>query len=74
MTIPDKTIISTNQGLKVITVLPNHHIHYVQFKPGRDYGTEIEIQSGLTGNETLVENPTDSLKERMLVKTAFNKQ
>ena len=73
MTIPDKTIISTNKGLQTITVLPNHRLHYVPFKPGRDYGTEIEIQSGLNGNETLVENPTDSLKEGMLVKTSFSK-
>lgn len=70
MTIPDKTIISTNQGLKVITVLSDHKLHYVPIKPGRDWGTEIEILSGLTGNETLVENPSDSLKEGLFVKVA----
>ena len=73
MTIPDKTIISTNEGLKVITVQPNHRLHYVSIKPGRDWGTEIEVLSGLTENETLVENPSDSLKEGLLVKASSSK-
>jgi membrane fusion protein (multidrug efflux system) len=28
---------------------------------GRDFGTEVEIISGLTGNELIILNPLDSL-------------
>jgi multidrug efflux pump subunit AcrA (membrane-fusion protein) len=73
MTIPDNTIISTDEGLKVIVVKPDHHLKYVPIKPGRNYGKEVEIQSGLTGNETLVENPTDFLRPNQLVKIGSGK-
>lgn len=73
MTIPDNTILSTNDGLQVITVKPDKRLHYIKIKAGRDYGTEIEVQSGLTGNELLVTNPSDAMKENQPVKTAPGK-
>ncbi len=34
---------------------------------GRDYGTNVEISSGLQGNEQLVVNPTDDVAEGIKV-------
>jgi len=67
MTVADNTIMSTSKGLKVLS-LKNNRVHYIFIHPGRNYGSEVEIKSGLKGDETLVENPTDSLKEGQKVK------
>ena len=34
---------------------------------GRDFGTTIDVQSGLEGNETIVKQPTVSLQEGQVV-------
>ena len=38
-------------------------------KPGRDYGTELEILHGLQGGEEVVVDPGDAVKEGALVQT-----
>ena len=63
MTIPDNAVISTDEGLKVITVNSNNCFHYVSIKIGRDYGDVMEVKEGLKGDEILVRNPVDSMKE-----------
>jgi hypothetical protein len=37
---------------------------------GRDFGTEVEITSGLRGDERLISNPTDNLRENTAVQLA----
>jgi len=36
---------------------------------GRDYGTETEVIAGLRGDETVVVNPGDDVREGALVRT-----
>ena len=43
-------------------------IHFQPVVLGADYGTEAEVVSGLEGNETLVTNASDDLKEGTPVK------
>ena len=38
-------------------------VHYRKVKLGRDYGTQVEITSGLVPGEKVIVNPTDDLKE-----------
>ena len=38
-------------------------------KPGRDYGTVLEILDGLHGDEEVVVDPGDAVKEGALVQT-----
>ena len=38
-------------------------------KPGRDYGTVLEILEGLHGDEEVVVDPGDAVKEGALVQT-----
>jgi hypothetical protein len=44
-------------------------IHFVAVKPGRDYGTVLEILQGLRGDEEVVVDPGDAVKEGALVQT-----
>jgi hypothetical protein len=37
---------------------------------GRDLGTEVEVVAGLTGSETLVNNPPDDLRDGEAVHAA----
>jgi hypothetical protein len=42
-------------------------LHFQNVGLGRDFGTAIDIQSGLQGNETIVKQPTVSLQEGQVV-------
>ena len=67
--VPAGVVIFDAQGTRIITVTPDNKLHFVGVKVGRDYGTEVEILDGLTGQETLVATPSDALTEGETVKT-----
>ena len=46
-------------------------VHFIRVKQGKDFGDRIEILEGLKGNELLITNLTDELKDGKKVK--FNK-
>lgn len=52
----------------VVEVRPDSTIHFIKVKQGRDLGDKIEILDGLKGNEKLITNITDELKEGQKVK------
>ncbi|MBN3891447.1 MAG: efflux RND transporter periplasmic adaptor subunit [Nostoc sp. JL31] len=56
--VPDSVLVVNAGGTQVATVTKDHTVHYQKVAVGRDYGTEIEITSGLTGNESLIATPT----------------
>jgi multidrug efflux pump subunit AcrA (membrane-fusion protein) len=45
-------------------------VHFQKVQPGRDYGIDLEILSGLRGNEEVAVNPGDSVKEGVIVRPA----
>jgi hypothetical protein len=45
-------------------------VHLQPVKLGRNFGEAVEVLEGLTGNETLVLNPSDSLAEGDKVQVA----
>ncbi len=55
------------QGTRVATVGAGNTLHFQTVVLGRDFGTSIDIQSGLEGNETIVKQPTVSLQEGQVV-------
>jgi len=61
--IPGSVLISNAQGTRVAQVTPDGRVHLVAVQAGRDLGTEVEILSGLSGPEDLVNNPPDNLAE-----------
>ncbi|MEH2350195.1 MAG: efflux RND transporter periplasmic adaptor subunit [Nostoc sp.] len=56
--VPDSVLVIDAKGTQVATITKNQTVHYQKVAVGRDYGTELEITSGLTGNESLIANPT----------------
>lgn len=67
--LPATALLFRTQGLMVAIVKDGR----VRFKPviaGRDFGTEVEILSGLDGKDEVVLNPPDALADGMEVKQA----
>ncbi|HTC64897.1 MAG TPA: efflux RND transporter periplasmic adaptor subunit [Candidatus Saccharimonadales bacterium] len=69
-TIPVNTTIFKSAGLQVATVQDGKKIKLIPVTPGRDFGTDIEIVAGLSGNESVVLNPSDSLSDGTQVQIA----
>lgn len=49
-------------------------MEYQKVEIGRDYGTEVEITSGLGGQELLLANPTYNIQEGTKVQAVALKQ
>lgn len=47
----------------VAEVKPDSTIHFIKVKQGRDFGEKVEILEGLKGDEKLITNINDNLKE-----------
>lgn len=56
--VPDSALVINSSGTQVATVTSNNTVHYQKVELGRDFGTEVEVASGLRGNELLVATPT----------------
>ncbi len=72
--IPSNTLTIDASGSRVDVVDSGPKLKFTPVKIGRDFGTEVEIVSGLTGNEQLVTNPTDDLKDGQAVKILASKE
>lgn len=63
--LPVNTLLFRSEGLRVASVADGQNgIKQAQLLPitiGHDYGSEVEIVSGLTGNEAIIVNPPDSI-------------
>ena len=68
--LPANTVLFRSAGLQVAAVDGDHHIHLKSIVQGRDFGTTIEVLSGLGPNETVVLNPPDSITDGALVHVA----
>jgi RND family efflux transporter MFP subunit len=56
-------------GLKV-AVVEGDHVRLAPVRLGRDFGAEVEIAEGLAGGETVVVNPSASLRDGSAVRLA----
>lgn len=59
--LPVNTLLFRSDGMQVAALKDDAHIVLVPVTLGRDFGTEVEVLSGLNGDESLVVNPPDSL-------------
>jgi RND family efflux transporter MFP subunit len=66
--VPANALVTRSEGTMVAIVGADQTVHYQKVTLGRDYGTEVEIVSGLEGAEQLVVNPTDEVAEGIRVK------
>jgi len=65
--IPATALIFNADGTQVMQVGPDGKLHLQKVIVGRDFGDVIEIQAGLSGSETIVEQPDVSLQDGQVV-------
>jgi RND family efflux transporter MFP subunit len=68
LVLPVNTLMFRSEGLKVAVVRDGDRVSLVPVTMGRDFGTEAEIATGLTGDERVVANPPDSLSDGQIVR------
>jgi len=66
--LPANAVLFRAQGLLVAAVGGDHHVHLKRIVEGRDFGTSIEILSGIDAADDIVINPPDSITDGALVR------
>jgi len=61
--IPSDALIVRAEGTEVALVRPDHTVHFQKIKVGRDYGASLEVVSGLEAGNSLITNPSDTVRE-----------
>jgi multidrug efflux system membrane fusion protein len=72
--VPSNALVIRADGPQVAMVRQDQTVRYQKVKVERDYGTEVEISSGLDGDESLVVNPTNDLQEGAQVRVLAAQQ
>ena len=65
--VPATAVIFNALGTRVAIVGPGNKLHFQAVVLGRDFGTTIDVQAGLQGDELVVTQPTVSLQEGQAV-------
>jgi len=63
LTVPMNVMLFRAEGPQVAVVDADHRVRLRKLNIGRDYGATIEVLDGLTVNDQIVVNPSDSLQE-----------
>jgi len=66
--IPATALVIRAEGPQVAVVRADHTVHFRKVELGRDLGTTVEVVSGLKGDERLIVNIPDGLKEGITVR------
>jgi RND family efflux transporter MFP subunit len=62
MTLPSNALLFRAEGLRA-GVVRNGHVNLVPVQIGHDYGAKVEITAGLTTQDRVILNPSDSLAQ-----------
>lgn len=73
VTVPSNTLLFRAEGLRV-GVVRNDRVELVPVTIGHDYGNSVEITSGLTPEDAVILDPSDSLTSGTEVHTQFAKK
>lgn len=65
--LPADALLLPKEGPQVAVVGGDRRVHFQPVTVGRDYGAEIEIDSGLREGDVVVLNPTDAVREGVVV-------
>jgi membrane fusion protein, multidrug efflux system len=68
--LPVNTLLYRPEGVQVATVDAQNKVALKTIQLGRDFGTQIEVASGLAGNESIILNPSDSIADGEPVRVA----
>jgi RND family efflux transporter MFP subunit len=67
LSLPVNALLFRAEGLRAVVVDASHRVHLRPLTIGRDYGTSLEVLSGLSADDWIVLNPPDSLDEGQVV-------
>ncbi len=70
VTIPVNAMLFRRQGAQVAVVDANGKVQLRHITIGRDYGTTLEIVGGVSVNDRVIVNPSDSIEDGQQVKVA----
>jgi len=70
LTVPDTALLFRAQGLQVGILNPDNTVALRDIKVGRDFGTTIEVTSGVSPTDKIVNNPPDLLVSREAVRVS----
>jgi RND family efflux transporter MFP subunit len=65
--LPSDTLLVRPEGTQVAVLDSKNAVHFQPVIVGRDFGSEIEILSGLSGGQRVIANPNDSVQEGVKV-------
>ena len=65
--IPASSLLFRAQGTQVALVQDNGTVHIQDIQLGRDFGNSVEVVSGLTPDDSVIDNPSDSITGGTLV-------
>jgi RND family efflux transporter MFP subunit len=68
--LPANALLFRSAGLQVATVGPGNHVRLKSIVPGRDFGSSIEVLSGIAAEDNVIVNPPDSLIDGAAVRIA----
>ena len=68
--LPANTVLFRSEGLQVATVDAGQHVKLKSIVQGRDFGSTIEVLSGIGTEDRVVVNPPDSLVDGATVRIA----
>lgn len=68
--LPVNAFLFRTEGIQIAMVKADGHAVLSSVALGRDFGTKLEVLSGLHGEETVIVNPPDSLQSGQAVKMA----
>jgi len=68
--LPVDTLLFRSEGLRVATVGEGQRVDLKPIIIGHDFGNQVEILSGLTGDDTVIVNPPDSVVAGQVVRIA----
>ena len=72
--IPVSALMFRSEGLRIVTVDDRNHAHLQPITVGRDWGTQIEVLTGLNPGQRIVDSPPDSILENEKVNIAAGDQ
>jgi RND family efflux transporter MFP subunit len=67
--LPADALVLKTDGPHAAVVGADHKVHFHKLVLGRDFGAEIEVNSGLNEGDAVVLNPTDAIREGVVVET-----
>jgi multidrug efflux pump subunit AcrA (membrane-fusion protein) len=68
--LPVNTLVFRAEGLQVAAVENNNTAKLLSIALGRDFGAEVEVVSGLSGQESIIASPPDSIIDGEQVRIA----